>query len=309
MAQKNSFLLNYIYFVLSTSLFSFKKLLNQNLPSMSLFSRLSNGWKISMDSFKVLKANKQLIIFPILSGASMIVLTSFAIAVFAAKGWAKESLDFDGNGKVLSYLMIFGFYLVNYFIVVFFNVALMRCVRMYFQGEEVSLRDGINFSLSRIGVIFGWSLIAATVGTILKIIQQESGIVGKIITGIIGVVWNVATFFVVPIIAYENTGPVDAVKRSAQIIKEKWGESLAGNFSLGLIQFIALLLIALPLFFLGSLIDPLVGIVLAVFAALFVIAIISAAQAIFISAVYHQTQGNEVPFIDNETVNDLFVRK
>jgi hypothetical protein len=277
---------------------------------MSLASRLSNGWKLSMDSFKVLKANKQLIIFPVLSGTSMIVLmTSFAIAVFAAKGWAADALDFNGNGKAISYLTLFGFYLINYFIVVFFNVALMRCVRMYFRGEEVSLRDGINYSVSRIGVILGWAIIAATVGAILKIIQEESGIIGKIITGIIGVIWNVATFFVVPILAYENVGPIDAVKRSAQIIKEKWGESLAGNFSLGLVQFLALLVTALPLFFLGSLIAPVIGIALAVFAALFVIAIISAAQAIFISAVYHQAQGNEVPFMDNETVNDLFVRK
>lgn len=277
---------------------------------MSLGSRLSNGWKMSMDSFKVLKANKQLIIFPVLSGASMIVLmTSFAVAIFAAKGWAADAFDFRGNEKLLSYLMMFGFYLINYFIVVFFNVALMRCVRMYFQGEEVSLRDGINYSVSRIGVIFGWAVIGATVGTILKIIQQESGTLGKIITGIIGVVWNIATFFVVPILAYENTGPIDAIKRSSQIVKEKWGESLAGNFSLGLIQFLALLITALPLFFLGSLINPLLGIALAVFAALIVISIISAAQAIFISAVYQQAQGNDVSFLDNETVNDLFVRK
>lgn len=277
---------------------------------MSLVSRLSNGWKLSMDSFKVLKANKQLIIFPILSGASMIVLmTSFAIAVFATKGWAADAFNYRGNEKILSYLVMFGFYLINYFIVVFFNVALMRCVRMYFQNEEVSLREGINYSVSRIGVIFGWSLIAATVGTILKIIQQESGSLGKIITGIIGVVWNIATFFVVPILAYENTGPIDAIKRSSQIVKAKWGESLAGNFSLGLIQFLALLVTAVPLYFLGSLIDPVVGIALAVFAALVVISVISAAQAIFVSAVYQQAQGTEVSFIDNETVNDLFVRK
>ena len=277
---------------------------------MSLFSRLSNGWKISMKSFQVLKANKQLIFFPLLSGASMIILiASFAFAAFFAKHWVKELLDSEGGTRVLGYLGIFGFYLVNYFIVVFFNVALMRCVRMSFNGEEVNLRDGLNYSFSRIGTILGWSIVAATVGTILKIVQEESGIIGKIITGIIGVVWNVTTFFVVPVLAYEKTGPIEAIGRSAGIIKAKWGESLAGNFSLGLVQLLALLLIAVPLFFIGSVINTFAGLALAVFAGILIIAIISAAQAIFISAVYQQAQGVEVAMLNDEMVDDLFVKK
>ncbi|MBG9376817.1 hypothetical protein I5907_11255 [Panacibacter sp. DH6] len=277
---------------------------------MSLFSRLSNGWKISMKSFQVLKTNKQLLFFPLLSGASMIILTaSFAFAAFFAKTWIRDLMDAEGARKLLAYAGIFGFYLLNYFIVVFFNVALMRCVRMVFNGEEVDMKDGINYSFSRIGTILGWSVIAATVGTILKIIQEETGIVGKIITGIIGLIWNVTTFFVVPVLAYENTGPIEAIGRSAGIIKAKWGESLAGNFSLGLVQFLALLLIAVPLFFVGSVVNTFTGIALAVFAGILIIAIISAAQAIFISAVYQQAQGVEVAILNDEMVDDLFVRK
>ena len=226
---------------------------------MSLLSRLSNGWKISMNSFKVLNANKQLIIFPILSGASMIILTaSFIIAGVFASASFSEILD-DENNRLFYYLVVFGFYLINYFIVIFFNMALMHCVRKYFNGEEVNLREGLNFSLSRIGVILSWSVMAATVGAILKIIQEETGLVGKIITGIIGVVWNVATFFVVPVLAYENVGPLGAFKRSANIMKEKWGESVAGNFSLGFVQLCALIITALPLFFLGTLINSISG--------------------------------------------------
>lgn len=276
---------------------------------MSLVSRLSNGWKISMQSFKVLKENKQLIIFPILSGASMIVLTaSFLVAAVLASTAVSNSFD-SINNRFYYYLLLFGFYLVNYFIVVFFNVALMHCVRKYYNGEEVNLRDGLAFSFSRLGAILGWSVLAATVGTILKVVQQETGIIGKIITGIIGVIWNIATFFVVPVLAYEDAGPVEAFKRSATIMKEKWGESIAGNFSFGLVQLVALLLTALPLYFLGALINPFAGIALAAIAALFIIAMISAAQGIFISSVYLRTQGFEVPVVSSEEVDDLFVAK
>lgn len=274
---------------------------------MSLVSRLSNGWKISMDSLKVIRDNKQLLIFPVLSGAAMIVLiASFSFAFIFSSGSLKT---LHLNSKAAYYALIFGFYLVNYFIVVFFNVALMRCVRQVFNGEEVDMREGLSYSVNHIAVILGWSVLAATVGTILKIIQQESGTIGKIITGIIGMVWNITTFFVVPLLAYENAGPIDAIKRSAGIVKEKWGESLAGNFSLGLVQLIALLLTAVPLYFLGSLLNPLLGIALAVFAALLVIAVISAAQAVFVSAVYHKSQGVDVSMISEDTMNELFVRK
>src|SRR3954470_23045681 len=134
---------------------------------MNFFTRLSNGWEISKNSFKVLKANKDLIIFPILSGCSMlIVMASFAIAIFAAASSGKiHSIHL--NGTAGKYLVLFLFYLVNYFIIVFFNMALIHCTRAYFRDEEVNLRDGINFSLSRFGVIFSWAVFAATVGTIL----------------------------------------------------------------------------------------------------------------------------------------------
>ena len=276
---------------------------------MSTGSRLSNGWKISMNSFKVLKANKQLIIFPILSGASIVILmASFIFVTVFSTSLLSRWFDSD-NSPFLGYFILFCFYIINYFIAAFFNVALMHSLKMYFNGDEINLQQSLNFSFSRIGVIFGWSVIAATVGTILKIIQEETGVVGKIITGIIGIIWNVATFFVIPVLAYENVGPIDAISKSAKTMKEKWGESLAGNFSFGLVQIAALLVIAVPLFLLGSLINTFVGMILAVLSSIFILVIISAAQGIFISAVYHRVNGQEVSFVNNEMVDDLFRKK
>lgn len=276
---------------------------------MSFFERLSNGWKISMNSFKVLKENKQLIIFPVLSGISLLmVMGSFAVAVLAAAGWNPDNIT-ESNDTVTNYLLLLVFYVVNYFIMVFFNMALIHCTRLYFQGEEVTIEKGLRFSLSRIGAIFSWALFAGTIGTILKIIQEESGWLGKIITGILGIVWSIATFFVVPVIAYENLGPIAAFKRSAQLMKQKWGESLGATFSFGLIHFIASIVIGVPLFFLGTLIHPWAGIALAVLGMFVVAAILSAAQTIFVSAVYHNINGDPVKNYDQQMVDRLFEKK
>jgi hypothetical protein len=275
---------------------------------MRFFERLSNGWKLSMNSFKVLKENKQLIVFPLLSGLSLIlIMGSFITFLFIGGTFDEEVVE--ETSTLTGYLIMFGFYLVNYFIVVFFNMALVHCTRMYFSGEEVSIEKGLKFSLSRIGVIFSWAVFAATVGTILKAIQENSGIIGKIITGLLGIVWSVATFFVIPVIAYENVGPLGAFKRSSQMMKEKWGEGLAGTFSFGIIQFIAILLLAIPMFLIGITVHPLLGIALAVLGAFVIITIISAAETIFISAVYHDIKGDPVKHFNQQMVENLFVHK
>ena len=275
---------------------------------MNFFDRLSNGWKISLNCFSLLKENKQLIIFPILSGLSMIlIMGSLIVGILAAAGWDTGNLSDTSN--TANYLVLFAFYVVNYFIVVFFNMALIHCTHLYFMGEEPTVRKGIQFSLSRIRTIFSWAVIAAIVGTILKLLQENLGSIGKIITGLVGMVWNIAVFFVVPIIAYENLGPIDAIKRSAQMMKEKWGESLGASFSFGLIHFLAIVLVAGILGIIGSLIHPLVGISLALLGVLLVAAIISAVHTIFVSAVYHDVTGNPVKHFNQALADNLFISK
>ncbi len=276
---------------------------------MNVFDKLSAGWRIAMSSFKVLNAKKDLLIFPILSGISIIlVVASFFFGFVSIKGW-----DFlesaDEINTPAHYLVYFVFYVVNYFIVVFFNMALVHCSRLYFRGEEVTVAAGLRFSMSKIGVILSWSVFAATIGLLLRVLQENLGIIGKFVTGLIGIVWSVATFFVVPIIAYEDAGPIDAVKRSTQLMKEKWGESLGGNFSFGLIQFLGIVVVGLPLYLLGAMIHPLAGIAAAVIGVFIVISIISAAQVIFVSAVYHDITGDVTEHFDRHLVDDLFEQK
>ena len=275
---------------------------------MSIFEKLSNGWTLSMNSLKVLKANKQLIIFPILSGLSMVlIIGSFVVGMLASAGW--DIGNIGEQSTTFNYVAGFLFYVVNYFVVVFFNTALVDCTRDYFNGEIPSIQKGLRFSMSRLGAIFTWSLFAATIGFGLKLLQENLGWLGKIITGIIGIVWSIATFFVVPIIAYENLNPLQAVKRSTLLMKEKWGESLGSTFSFGLLRLIAFMIICLPLLFLGMLINPIAGVILMVLGAFLVMAVSSAAQTIFVSAVYQNMNGDPIKNFDEKFADNLFRSK
>jgi hypothetical protein len=275
---------------------------------MNLLDKFSNGWTIAMASFKVIKAKKELVIFPILSGFSILVIVaSLYFGMLGGTTWEADGIDrYD---DLLFYICLFGFYLVNYFIVIFFNVALVHCVRLYFKGENFTIRDGLRFSMSRIGAIFSWAFLSATVGFLLKLIQENAGWLGKILVSLIGMVWSITTFFVIPVIAYEDKGPLEAVKRSGDLIRQKWGESLGGTFSFALIQFVCMLIVGVIFYVIGSFIDPVAAIVLAIVGGFFVFSIISAAEMVFVSAVYHNINGDVDDHFSQQMVDDLFEQK
>jgi hypothetical protein len=285
--------------------------LQPNIFRMNFFTRLSNGWDFAMTSFKVLKENRQLILFPILSGLSMfLVVTSFFVVLIAGSGWDIEAIDnLTNQGTVMNYAMLFGYYVVNYFIIVFFNTALIHCTHLYFEGQRPTVGDGLRFAVSRIGAIFAWAVFAATVGTILRVIQDRVGFLGKIITGLLGAAWSIATFFVVPVIAYENLGPLGAFRRSAGMMKAKWGESIGATFSFGIIQLLGLFLLAIPAMLLYFLVNPIAGIALFLLGFFALTVVISATKVIFVSAVYHDVNGDPVRHFNQRFSDNLFQEK
>jgi hypothetical protein len=60
-------------------------------------------------------------------------------------------------------------------------------------------------------------------------------------TVLVLVIGSVVTYFVVPILAFEKLGPIASVKRSGEIIKRTWGESLVGAVGLGALTFLLFL--------------------------------------------------------------------
>ena len=194
--------------------------------------RFSTGWTLARQSFRVLMMDKSLLVFPMLSGiASFLVLVSFIGGVFAV-GYTghKEALN-----DTTSWALLFAYYFANYFVIVYFNSALVACALVRFRGGTPTLRDGLRAARGRIAQIVAWALFAATVGVALRMIAERVGFIGKIVIAILGAAWTVATYFVVPVLVVEKLGPYDALKRSTGIIRKTWGESLVGNVGIGLV--------------------------------------------------------------------------
>jgi len=289
---------------------------------MGFFARLSNGWSLAMESMRIVWRNKKLMIFPVISSICLIlVLGSFAGGLWAsgvadtlfeddsattADATASTAAESDASNEVLYYVTLFAFYFLAYFIIVFFNMALIHCANHAFNGADFSLGTGISFSFSRLGAIISWALVAATVGLILRMIEDKSDKVAAFIAGILGMVWSLLTFFVVPVIAYENLGPIAAIKRSGELFKRTWGERVGAHFAFGWAGFLMFLFIALPVGFLLWLVDPIAGIIGAVFCALIIAALTTAAETVFKAAVYQYAIGRPVEAFAEDRLASCF---
>ena len=199
--------------------------------------KFARSWALMKASAAVLRSDKWLLIFPLLSGLStLLVAASFLIPVAVMTiGGGHAGQDFHERMSVGSYLLMFGFYLVQYFVIIFFQTALTGVVLMHLRGEQTSVGAGFALARAKLPQILGYALIAATVGLLLRMIQERLGLIGRLVVGFIGLAWTVATFLVVPVLASRDIGPVDAVKESVELLKRSWGENLIGNGGIGIV--------------------------------------------------------------------------
>jgi hypothetical protein len=204
--------------------------------------RMRNGWVLAKQSFRVLMLDKALLVFPLLSGtACLLVLVGFLAGALATGFGARETTP---NGAA-AWLVLFAYYFANYFIIVFFNSALVACATIRFRGGVPTLGAGLGAARENLGRIAAWALLAATVGVLLRMIEERVQVVGRIVIAIVGATWTLAAYFVVPALVVEKLGPIDALKRSSLILKKAWGESIVSNASVGLITFLVTLLLVL----------------------------------------------------------------
>jgi hypothetical protein len=286
-----------------------------------MFDRISRSFQLARASWNVLYSDKKLVIFPILSGLGvLLVMASFIGPLVGLQMAGKINLDPEANNGQLPwwiYLVLFGFYFANYFVIIFCNAALVSCAILRFNGEEPTLGDGIGAAAARLPQILAWTLVSATVGLILKAIENANEKVGQFISAILGTAWTVVTFFVIPVLVVEKLGPFAAISRSVALLKKAWGEALAGNFGLGLFKFLLVLPGILLLFAAGaaagaSLPTALI-IALAILGVIWLLgasAIGAALDTIFLSALYQYAAFDKVPNgFDRQSIEEAFVQK
>lgn len=266
--------------------------------------KFSRSWELVKQSFAILRSDKQLMLFPVLSAVTCLFVTAViatggTFMLLPARAAALAAGErFQPNQSPVFLLGMFTLYVANYFIMVFFNVALVGVANSRLMGGSWTFRDGIELAWARKGTILQWALVAATVGMVLRTIEERMGIIGRIIMRIIGIAWTLACYFVVPVLAFEDLTPIEAVKRSAKLFRDTWGEKVVGGFSLSLVSLVLMLPgigLWFALIFLGGIKGFLFGTVLMVLYFLLLSVFMSAVQGVFNAALYRYACFKQVP--------------
>jgi hypothetical protein len=272
--------------------------------------RISNSFALVKASARVLQLDKELMVFPLMSGiATLLVIASFITPIFLV---GPELFDSE-NPSYLAYVLGFLFYLVQYTVIFFFNAALVGAALIRLDGGDPTVSDGLAIASKRMGSIIGYAAIAATVGMVLRAISERSGLVGKIVAGLMGMAWTLTTYLTVPILVTKDIGPIDAVKESAKIFKRTWGEQVIGNFGMGAaVTLIGLawtavsvvLIVAMASLGMGLSILAAVGIMVLGYVVLALWA--SALNGIYTAALYRYAMTGETGLFDAQIMGNAF---
>jgi hypothetical protein len=278
--------------------------------------RFGNSLALAKASWAVLRADKELIVFPIVSA----IAAALVALLFALPLWASGFFDRIGDGdspKVFSYAVLFVFYLVLYTVINFCNAALVGAAMIRLRGGDPTAADGFRLAANRMGPIVGYALIGATVGIVLQIIRDKTDALGDIFAGLLDAAWGVVTYLAIPVLVVEEVGPIEAVKRSASLLKRTWGEQLIGNAGIGLVVGLAALaaglaavaLVALAATIGGVILAVLVGVVAGVGVAA-VIAVGAALRGIYTAALYrYAADGTSGGFFRDDLIQNAFIQK
>ena len=261
-----------------------------------MFDRFSRSWELVKASASVLRSDRELLLFPLISGlCTLVVMATFLVPVFALR-------LFENGIGIGGALVGFLFYFCQYSVIIFFNCALVAAAMIRLEGGDPTLRDGFDAAKSKLPAILGYAAIAATVGVALQALKsRDNNFIVRLVGSGLGAAWTLATFMVVPVLVSRNIGPVDALKQSVALLKRTWGENAIGNLGIGaafgLITF-AVMLVGAGLAFLAWQSSPLLAIAVAV---VFVVAVLllgiyqAALSGIYSAALYRYAVSHETP--------------
>jgi len=249
--------------------------------------RWERGLRLARASWDVLRSNPALGVLPLLSFAGLVLYLLPLLGIAAGMG------AFDPSQRPVAYVLLAWYYLGASFISIFFNAALVAGAMAHLRGERPGVTDCLRMAGARAGRILVYSLISATVGLALRLVREEFGIVGKVVAAAVGIAWGVATAFAVPVLVIEDRGAVESIRRSMQILKEHWGESLVGTGAITL----PLLAVGLGVVLSGGIllaVVPVLGVLVLAAGLGAVIVVGTALTGIFRTAVYAHATGQGV---------------
>ncbi len=277
-----------------------------------IFRTFSNTWSIIKTSMVVLRKDKELLLFPVMSFIGVGIVVGVAAIAFLAMG-SFDRINSSGGGAgaqlqlgdaIVAVIALFAAITV----ITYFNAALMGAARHRLKGGDPNVFTGFAAVNKNVSGVIGWSFISTIIFILLTYARSvaDDNFLARIIIDIMGAIWAYMTFFVVPILIVEHVGPIEAIKRSKNYFGRTWGEQLVSGFGFGIFRFLAVI----PGIAIGAAvgaISPVAGIIVAIPLVGIGLAVVNALEGIFKMALYEQVVEHVQPqFFEPEVLQNAY---
>ena len=276
--------------------------------------RISNTWHLVKVSWGVLKQDRELLWMPVLSFLASAVVIGVVIAVTFVTLSTESTHDqttMEFNPALIVVYVVAAMLLGV--IAVFFNGALVAGAYERLTGGDPTVRSAIGRAFARIGGLVPWAIITTTVGLILQALRDRAGWLGRIVTGLLEMAWEVVTFLTVPAIVIDDLGAIAGLKQSAWLLRRTWGENIAARVGFGLLGFVLIIPAAIVAgLFVASGWQVLMafGIIVAAAWVAVVMVVLTALNAVFQTALYlYATTGTAPSGFEEAPLSQTFVHK
>ena len=285
-----------------------------------MFGSIGRSWNLYKVCWRVLLHDKELLLFPLISGISLAI----TLAVIFGSGLVTrvaDSVDDQFQMVPADYVVLGVFYFVNYFLIIYFNAAIIGAARIRLRGGDPTLRDGFRAANQNLWGIVGWAAISAVVSLIFYALDKfarrqlhERGggmaiIMIMIVSSIARMGWSFITYLVIPVLVTEKVGPIRAIKRSASLLRATWGEQVISRFGFDLMVMVLGIPIVLVALAIGVVVPAPIGVIVAIAFAVvgigLLILVTAALRAIYIAVLYEYATSGTIPeLFPSELVKD-----
>ena len=214
----------------------------------SLFERIRTGLRVAKASFGVLRREYWLLVFPVLYGiawlAGAVGLVAGIFVALVGAGYGLAAVDqvaalSEGQAETTVTALLIAasvlFMFVATAVATFFSAALVHSVGSLFAGESTSLRDGLAGAWEAKRTILAWGAVGTAVGLVFRALESREGTAARLARSVAGFAWFAMTFFIVPVIVFEDVSITSMFSKSASAFRDTWGETLGAGFGITLV--------------------------------------------------------------------------
>lgn len=201
-------------------------------------SSLARGLAALDVSFDVFRRQPRLVVLP----AASLFVVGTAYGALAVALLHYDLLGALFTSRLVQYAALWAGLAIASVTGIFFNAAVVDCAIRTFEGETPSLRSALGRTWAIRYELLKWGLLAATVGAVLYILEDNVPGVGSLTSALFNIAWALLTFFIVPVLVVERTGVLDGLHRSGTVFTETWGESVTASLGIGIISLPPILL-------------------------------------------------------------------